>query len=46
MKLELDDPETPASPASTNQLEFEVWKLDIKEPQIRIQEYSNFQSGL
>ena len=46
IKLELNDPDIPANPDPTNQLEFEIWKLDIKEHRIRIQEYSNFRSGL
>ena len=46
MTLELDDPVTPPNPDPTNQLQFELWKLDIKEHRTKIQEYSNFRAGL
>ena len=42
----LDDPEAPPDPDSTNQLQFEIWKLDIKEHFTKLQEYSNFRAGL
>ena len=46
MTLELDDPVTPPNPDPTNQLQFELWKLDIKEHRTKIQEYSKFRAGL
>ena len=46
IKLELDDPEAPPDPDPTNQLQFEIWKLDIKEHRTKLQEYSNFRAGL
>jgi hypothetical protein len=44
--LELDDPEEPANPDPRNQIEFELWKLDIKEHRLKMQEYANFRAGL
>ena len=44
--LELDDPTAPENPDPGDTLAFEVWKLDIKEHQIKGQEYSNFCTGL
>ena len=44
--LELIDPVPPANPDPAQVLQFEVWKLDIKEHRIKAQEYSNFQAGL
>ena len=44
--LQLDDPVVPANPDPANQLKFEIWKLDIKEPRVKVQEYSNFRAGL
>ena len=44
--LELDDPTAPVNPDPVDVLAFKVWKLDIKEHQIKEQEYSNFHTGL
>jgi hypothetical protein len=46
MILELDNPQAPPKPEPLNQLEFELWKLDIKEHLMKILEYSNFRAGL
>jgi hypothetical protein len=44
MRLELIDPEPPSDSDPGNQLGFEIWKLNIKEHQMRMQEYSIFRS--
>jgi hypothetical protein len=36
------DPEPPSDPDPGNQFGFEIWKLNTKEHQMRMQEYSNF----
>jgi hypothetical protein len=46
MRLKLIDPEPPSDPDPGNQLGFEIWKHDIKAHGMRMQEYSNFRSGL
>ena len=44
--LELDDPIEPMPLNPADQVAFKIWKLDIKDYQTRMQEYSNFRSGL
>jgi hypothetical protein len=44
--LRLDDPDTPDNPDPNDVVGFEVWKLELKEYQAKIQEYANFRSGL
>jgi hypothetical protein len=46
MELELDDPEAPDNPDPRDQVGFELWKLDIKEHRLKLQEYANFRAGL
>jgi hypothetical protein len=36
----------PVTPDPTNPVEFEMWKLEVKEHRIKEQEYSNFRAGL
>ena len=40
--LELADPTAPKNPDPEDVVAFEMWKLNIKEHQIKEQEYSNF----
>jgi hypothetical protein len=42
----LDVPTPPANPDPANPIEFEMWKLEVKEHRIKEQEYSNFRAGL
>ena len=42
--LVFPDPEELEAPDPENHVQFELWKLDIKEHRAKIQEYSNFQS--
>ena len=44
--LELTDPEQPAAPDPANLVEFERWKYVYKEYMMKMQEYTNFRSGL
>ena len=44
--LELTDPEEPAAPDPANLVAFERWKYVYKEYMMKIQEYTNFRSGL
>jgi len=44
--LELADPTQPEDPDPAQVLQLEVWKLDIKEHRIKVQEYENFRAGL
>ena len=44
--LELIDPVKPAAPDSADQVAFECWKSKFKKHHEKIQEYSNFLSGL
>ena len=44
--LVLNDPAKPVPPEPANQVEFEQWKLNIKEHKEKVQEYLNFWSGL
>jgi hypothetical protein len=44
--LELLEPIPPENPDPGDHVEFEIWKLDIKEHRVKVQEYSNFQAGL
>jgi hypothetical protein len=44
--LQLVDPIAPADPDPKVALEFELWKLDIREHRVKAQEYSNFKAGL
>jgi hypothetical protein len=44
--LELDDPVQPEAPDPGDQIAFEIWKLDIKDYRVKVQEYANFRSGL
>ena len=44
--LELTDPVIPAPPDPQNPVQFELWKLEIKEQRVRAQEYTNFRAGL
>ena len=38
----LDDPMVPIMPEAGNQLDLELWKLDVKEFQVKLQEFANF----
>ena len=40
--LVFPDPEEPEAPDPKNHVQFELWRLDIKEHRAKIQEYSNF----
>ena len=44
--LELNDPEEPPAPDPANQVAFERWKYVYKEYMNKVQEYTNFRSGL
>ena len=44
--LELTDPEEPAAPDPANLVAFERWKYVYKEYMTKMQEYTNFRSGL
>ena len=44
--IRLNDPAEPVPPDPVNQVEFDLWKLNIKEHQQKVEEYSNFWSGL
>ena len=44
--LELTDPEEPATPDPANLVAFERWKYLYKEYMMKMQEYTNFRSGL
>ena len=44
--LELVNPTAPPNPDPTNPIAFEMWKLKVKDHQIKEQEYSNFRAGL
>ena len=44
--LELTDPEEPAAPDPANLVAFERWKYVYKEYMMKMQEYTNFRSGL
>ena len=44
--LELTDPEEPAAPDPANLIAFERWKYEYKEHKNKLQEYTNFRSGL
>ena len=44
--LELNDPEEPPAPNPANLVEFERWKYVYKEYMNKLQEYTNFRSGL
>ena len=44
--LELADPEEPPAPDPANQVAFERWKYVYKEYMNKLQEYTNFHSGL
>ena len=44
--LELTDPEEPPAPDPANLVEFERWKYEYKEHMNKLQEYTNFRSGL
>ncbi len=46
VNLELDDPEQPPNPDPTDQIAFELWKLDIKDHRAKVEEYANFRAGL
>ncbi len=44
--LVIQDPVAPADPNPANQLAVEVWKMELKEHQEKVQHYANFQAGL
>ena len=44
--LELTDPEEPPAPDPANLIAFEQWKYEYKEHMNKVQEYTNFCSGL
>ena len=44
--LELTDPEEPPAPDPANLIAFERWKYEYKEHMNKVQEYTNFHSGL
>ena len=44
--LDLADPVEPLAPDPGNQVAFEQWKYVYKEYMIKMQEYTNFRSGL
>lgn len=44
--LYLADPTRPTDPDPTNVLQVELWRLAIKEHQLKVQEFKNFQAGL
>jgi hypothetical protein len=40
--LSLDDPQAPTDPDPTNPLAVEIWKMELKEHQEKVQHYENF----
>jgi hypothetical protein len=44
--LVIQDPVAPADPDPANQLAVEVWKMELKEHQEKVQHYANFRAGL
>jgi hypothetical protein len=44
--LELDDPPEPERPAAADPVDFEIWKYEMKDHRIKVQEYANFRAGL
>jgi hypothetical protein len=44
--LDIQDPVAPADSDPVNQLTVEVWKMELKEHQDKVQHYANFQAGL
>jgi hypothetical protein len=44
--LNLDNPQAPINLDLGNQLVVEIWKMELKEHQEKVQHYENFQAGL
>ena len=44
--LALGDPTPPTRPADGNMVDFELWKLDVKDYRTKIQEFANFRADL
>jgi hypothetical protein len=40
--LSLDDPQAPTDPDPMNPLAVEIWKMELKEHQEKVQNYKNF----